>query len=128
MEELSGSGCGRQRERLPNIPMQDYNEFKTKDLNLIKVSQVLVREGDKRATKEVNIIYLESHIMQVIELGSNSNRPHSEFSQKGNTKKICKLYLVLLLMLYQLISAWWSNTFEKCQYKLLYNIISQRYY
>lgn len=59
MEEPFGSGCGRQREGLPNIPMQDYNEFKTKDLHLIKVSQVLVRAGDKRGTKEVNIIYLE---------------------------------------------------------------------
>ena len=57
--------------------------------------------------------------MQVIELGSNSNKPHTEFSQTGNTKKMCKLYLVLLLMLHQLISAWWSNTFEKCQHKLL---------
>ena len=39
--------------------MQDYNEFKTKDLNLIKVSRVLVRAGVKRGTKEVNITYLE---------------------------------------------------------------------
>ena len=93
MEELSGSGCGRQRERLPNIPMQDYNEFKTKDLNLIKVSQVLVREGDKRATKEVNIIYLESHIMQVIELGSNSNRPHSEFHRREIQRKYANYIL-----------------------------------
>lgn len=105
---MSASGHGRQREWLPNIPTLRYEGFEKKDLNLIKFSQILVRARDKKGkSMEFNIIYPESHRLQLIESGSDPRQsdsivPSSGLSQKGNLKKMNKLYLALLLMLHQL--------------------------